>query len=141
MFVTILLSLILILVDSAPLTNKSQLSENKETEEEAFEEFFENLSPEVFEEAKNDLTKVIEVEKDFDAPPDSKNGDIKNSAPRSRRSANHDTMMALKTRGHSGYYQQVLKRKKRSICMRRCYWKRMFYLCKYGRHISGTCYC
>lgn len=125
----------------------------QENNEKEFEEFFENLSLDELENAIKDIREVLKVENrtplttvssdsygttstDYDI-----NNDAASSKKRAKRDTMEDTLAKLRSTAHSDFYSFHLQQNKQSMCRRRCFWKRMFALCRNGQHVNSECYC
>lgn len=149
----------------APVSSDTEESAELKREEKEFEDFFAKLQPIELQYAIKDIQRVLEVENGIpliemptqngeNNPPSkdrkietsgngalSKGKKINSRVKRSSQSQAQDTMSRLRSSGHNSYYDNQYAQSRASMCRRRCYWMRMFYLCRYGRHMTQTCYC
>jgi hypothetical protein len=140
-----------VLVDSAPTPASTTTSikpssriDNIEVQREVqFESFFKQVNEEQFEETAMDMKKILQAQdelfKDFmnlvlgGSGSTTSDDDSQNS--RKRRSTRMDTMIQNSTK------RRYMKASKDMICKQRCFWKKIYYLCRYGIRIDEPCYC
>ena len=124
------------LVDSAPTrtataipigSRKDDIEVQREVQ---FELFFKRLSETQFEETAKDMEHILKAEENLK----NKQKNIGHKNNRERRSTVMDTMMrnSSKTR--------FLEESQAVVCMRRCFWERIFFITLYGIE-PPPCYC
>ena len=131
----IILSIIILfleLVGSAPTQTATSIAigsrkDNIEVQREVqFELFFKRLSETQFEETSNDMVNILRTEENMK--------DIGHKNNRERRSTIMDTMMRNSSKTRFLDESQAL------LCMRRCFWERIFFITLYGIE-PPPCYC
>ena len=135
----------MLLVDSAPTTTTTSIGTRKanniDVQRKAqFELFFKSVSDKQFEETDNDMKKILQAKEkiltdiDRDVFGYAVNINKKHKNSRKRRSTILDTMMRNSSK------ERFLEESQDLICMRRCFWERIFFIVTYGIE-PPTCHC